>query len=105
MYVTKCNDKNIKTLNCSTSNCIYLITCYRCGLQYAGETVQSLRDEFGGHRTGMKNPFGDNKCKILSKHFGVGLCRNASYIVNIIEKLSGPGSDDNGSDTYSWRSS
>ena len=25
-YVTKCDDKNINTLNCSTSNCIYLIT-------------------------------------------------------------------------------
>ena len=33
-YVTKCDDKNIKTLNCSTSNCIYLITCCRCGVQY-----------------------------------------------------------------------
>ena len=38
-YVTKCDDKNINTLNCSTSNCIYLITCCRCGLQYVGETV------------------------------------------------------------------
>ena len=44
----------------------------------------------------MKNPFADNRCKILSKHFGVGLCRNANYIVNIIEKLSGSGRDDNG---------
>ena len=31
-YVTKCDDKNINTLNFSTSNCIYLITCCRCGL-------------------------------------------------------------------------
>ena len=44
----------------------------------------------------MKNPFADNRCKILSKHFGVGLCRNANYIVNIIEKLSGSERDDNG---------
>ena len=43
----------------------------------------------------MKNPFVDNKCKILSKHFSVGLSRNANYIVNIIEKLSGPARDDN----------
>ena len=78
-YVTKCNDNNIKTLNCSTSNCIYLITCCRCGLQYVGETVQSLRDRFSGHNIGMKNPFAGNKCNILSKHFCVGLCRNANY--------------------------
>ena len=31
-YVTKCDDKSINTLNCSTSNCIYLITCCICGL-------------------------------------------------------------------------
>ena len=28
-------------------------------------------------------------------HFGVGLCRNANYIVNIIEELSGSGRDGN----------
>ena len=95
-YVTKCNDKNINNLNCSTSNCIYLITCCRCGLQYVGETVQSLRDKFSGHMTGMKNPIADNKCTIFSKHFGVGLCRNANYIVYITEKLSRSGRDDNG---------
>ena len=39
----------------------------------------------------MKNPFADNRHKILSKHFDVGPCRNANYIVNIIEKLSGFG--------------
>ena len=44
----------------------------------------------------MKNPYADNKCKILSKHFSADLCRNANYIVNIIEKLSGSGRDDSG---------
>ena len=58
--MTKCNEKNINTLNCYTSNCIYLITCCRCGLQYVGETVKSLRDRFSGHRAGMKNAFADN---------------------------------------------
>ena len=73
-----------------------MITCCRCGLQYVGGTVHSLRDRFSGHRTGMKNPFADNKCKILCKHFGVAICRNANYIVNIIEKLPGSGRDNNG---------
>ena len=44
----------------------------------------------------MKNPFADSRCKILSKHFGVGLWRNVNYLVNIIEKLSESGTDDNG---------
>ena len=61
-----------------------------------GETVQSLRDRFRGHRAGMKSQFADKRCKILSKHFSVGLCRNANYTVSIIEKLSGSGRDDNG---------
>ena len=95
-YVTKCDDTNINTLNRSTSNCIYLITHCRCGLQYVGETVQSLRDRFSGHRVGMRNPFAHNRCKILSKHFNIGLCKNANYIGNVIEKLSGFGRDDNG---------
>ena len=95
-YVTKCDDKNINTPNCSTSICIYLITCCRCGLQYVGETVQSLRDMFSGHRVGIKNQFVDNRYKILSKHFNVGLCKHANYIVNIPEKLSGSERDDNG---------
>ena len=30
--VTKCEDKNVNTLNCSTCNCIYVIICCRCGL-------------------------------------------------------------------------
>ena len=88
-YVTKCDDKNINTLNFSTSKCIYLITCCRYGLQHVGETVQSLRDRFSGQRVGMKNRFAHNRCKILSKHFSIGLCKNANYIRNIIEKLSG----------------
>ena len=93
--MTKCSDIN-SILSRSTSNGIYSIVCCRRGLQYVGETVQYLRDRFSGHRTGMKNPFACNRCKILSKHFIVGLWRNVNYIVNIIEKFSRSGRDDNG---------
>ena len=60
-YVSKCNIKSINILNCSTSNSMYLITCCRCGLEYVGEIVQSLRDSFHGHRTDLKNPFAHSK--------------------------------------------
>ena len=73
-----------------------MITCCRCGLQYVGEAVQPLSDRFSGHSASIKNRFADNRCKILRKHFSVGLCKNANCIVNIIEKLSGSGRDDNG---------
>ena len=48
-------------------------------------------------RAGMKTQCADNKCiNILSKHFAVGLCRNANYVVNTIEKLFGYGKEDTG---------
>ena len=54
-----------------------------------------MKDRFSGHRAVMKNRFAENKCKILSKHFSVGLCRNPNYIVNITYKLSRSRRDDN----------
>ena len=56
----------------------------------------SIPKRFSGHRTGVKNPFADSKCRILSKHFSVGLSTNANYIVKIIEKISGSERDGNG---------
>ena len=44
----------------------------------------------------MDNPFSDNRCKILRKYFGRGLCRYANYIITVTEKLSGSGRYDNG---------
>ena len=38
----------------STSNVVYLISCKRCGLQYVGETSQSLRCRFNNHRANLK---------------------------------------------------
>ena len=63
------------------------LNCCRCGLQYVGENIQSLRERFSGHWTGIKSPLADNRCRVLTKHFRVGLCRNANYIVKVIEKL------------------
>ena len=54
-----------------------------------------MKDRFSGHRAVMKNHFAENKCKILSKHFSVGLCRNPNCIVNITYKLSRSRRDDN----------
>ena len=41
------------SLNCHTSNVIYLITCEQCFLQYVGETVQKLNERFNLHKTGF----------------------------------------------------
>ena len=79
--MTECKDKNFNTRSWSTSNCIYLITYCRCGLQYVGETVQSVRDRFSAHRTDMKNPFADNKFKILRKFNNKFKIINLKYLV------------------------
>ena len=83
-------------LNCHTSNVIYLITCNRCYLQYVGETAQKLNERINFHKTGFRHPTKHGHCKILSDHFNVGMCKGASYKVQIIEKLEGDGRTERG---------
>jgi hypothetical protein len=44
-YKTKGN------ITCTTSNVIYLLSCRVCGLQYIGETMNTLKKRFYGHRS------------------------------------------------------
>ena len=85
---------NIPPLDCNATNVIYLITCRKCRLQYVGETAQLLRDHLRHHKSGMKHPEKDNTCRILSEHFSKGFCKNATFTVNIIDKLAGDGRDE-----------
>ena len=41
-------------MSCGTRSVIYLITCKKCGVQYAGETSQTLRCRFSNHRNRLK---------------------------------------------------
>ena len=43
------------SMNCGTVNIIYLVTCRKCGIQYVGETGQSLRKRLNNHRNRLKN--------------------------------------------------
>ena len=42
--------------DCHSGNVIYLITCSRCSLQYAGETGQNINKRFHWHKVCFKNP-------------------------------------------------
>ena len=42
------------TIDCSSKNVIYLITCRKCGIQYAGKTSQTLRNRMNNHRNRLK---------------------------------------------------
>ena len=54
--------EDIKLVDCNTQNCIYLITCSVCNLQYVGETVQRIKGRGKTHRHCMNNPNNYNKC-------------------------------------------
>ena len=43
------------SMDCTTANVVYLISCRKCGVQYVGETSQLLRKRFGNHRNRLKN--------------------------------------------------
>ena len=88
---------DITSLNCNSTNVIYLITCRKCRLQYVGETAQILRKRIRHHNSCINHPEKDHTCRILSEYFSKGLCKNATFTVNIIEKLHGTGRDEHGS--------
>ena len=41
-------------MNCGTKSVIYLISCKKCGVQYVGETSQTLKCRFNNHRNRLK---------------------------------------------------
>ena len=43
------------SMDCTTSNVVYLISCRRCGVQYIGETSQLIRKRFANHKNRLKN--------------------------------------------------
>jgi len=88
--------QDLHSLNCNSTNLVYLITCRKCKLQYVGETAQKLRERIGQHNSCINHPEKSNNCRILSDHFSKGLCKNATYTVHIIEKLHGSGRDKDG---------
>ena len=57
----------IKThLNCKSISVIYLISCLNCGIQYIGQTGNSLRERMYGHFNDVTN---ENPYKPVSAHF------------------------------------
>jgi stress-induced morphogen len=46
---------NHEAWNCRTENCVYLISCKKCRLQYVGETKRKLQQRFNEHKRNVKN--------------------------------------------------
>ena len=75
-----------EVLTCTTTNCIYLLTCKSCSYQYTGETVQQLRNRMSGHRSAVDN---DSSCFRVKEHFS--LACHQGFNIHIIGKLAGNG--------------
>ena len=61
-----------KHINCQTSNCIYLITCSTCGIQYVGQTKNKILTRFNSHHFDIQH----NSDTTVARHFNKCLCNN-----------------------------
>ena len=90
------SNQTFSPCDCSTSNVIYLITCNTCNMQYVGETSQKLSGRFQSHRHNINGKLKGEGNWRLAEHFNVGLCKNSSYSVQILENRLGTGRMKNG---------
>ena len=72
------------SVDCSTSNIIYLLGCKKCPQQYKGETERSLKERFLEHK-GYVNT--NNQSKSTGAHFNSKGHSVSDMDVTIIEKV------------------
>ena len=72
-------------ITCTTSNIIYLISCRICGIQYIGETKNSLKKRFYGHRSTVKTQKLDTP---VGQHFNLPNHSISDMILQGIEALA-----------------
>ena len=90
VYRTINNTNN--TINCKLQNCVFMLTCKTCFVQYIGETVTPLHKRMNIHLKGK------SCCEILINHF-TNICPNSSCFIQIIEILPRDGYKDGALDT------
>ncbi|XP_019616014.1 PREDICTED: uncharacterized protein LOC109463602 [Branchiostoma belcheri] len=71
-------------ITCRTKNIIYMIQCKKCGMQYVGETGQTLANRLNGHRSSIKT----DKDTPISAHFNQPNHTVADMEVIGLEKLA-----------------
>ena len=93
----KCTNNDLPfVVNCKSANLVYLLSCKKCNMQYVGETARNLYIRIREHRFSATGKHGDKACKYIEEHFSKGICKDAGFHVNIIEKLEGNGRTDKG---------
>lgn len=76
-FVCTHNDRKYSinySLDCNSSNVVYLITCKRCSVQYVGSTVTKFRIRFNNHKSRIRRHARLNEAQrenddLLYKHF------------------------------------
>ena len=53
---------------------------------YVQKTIQQLNIRFATYRASMSGKIKSSPCQWLTEYFSTGLCKNAKYTVQIIEK-------------------
>ena len=74
-------------VHCKLQNYIYMLSCSSCGVQYVGESIVPVNLRMNIHRRGKSG------CELLIDHFS-NVCPNASFNIDILEKLPGDGYKD-----------
>ena len=68
----RCNSNKNKvfiikgSFNCTTYSIVYIISCKKCGMQYVGQSRNSIRERLYGHLADIKTK---NDVKPISRHF------------------------------------
>ena len=73
------------TGTCASNNVVYMIECKKCGMQYIGETTQTLRQRFTQHRNNIIG--GKNKTPLV-RHFNSPGHSINDVSIKILEKFN-----------------
>jgi hypothetical protein len=83
-HVNNSSHKIRANITCTTSNVVYLITCRVCGVQYVGETKNTLKKRFYGHRSTVNTQKLDTP---VGQHFNLPNHSISDMILQGIESL------------------
>src|SRR5215469_7608220 len=72
-----------ESLNCKSSNIVYLVTCRNCSLQYVGQTGRALADRCTDHRSAIRT----KKDTPIAVHFNLPGHSLDDFSITAIEQL------------------
>jgi hypothetical protein len=71
--------------NCESKNLVYLLNCHTCGMQYVGETKQSLRCRMNNHMYNINNK---KYANYLYSHFNDNSHGHCMFTIDILDNVN-----------------